>query len=253
MTGPSEANRVMSDLLESSGSVAKTLVHRGRILDPARVIESLAPLISEDRRTRINNIISSRTCHVIPTIEGVTNTGNVSAVMRTAEALGFQRFDVVTGNQSFKHSRRTTQGADKWLDVRTFRDPSTWAEQIREEGYRIAVTHLSQDSILLENVDFTRKTAVVFGNEVSGASKEMVDEADLICRIQTVGFVQSFNISVAAAITLHHARSIIRDRSAKVVHLSPAEVLRLRAACYMRSVAHSSRILDRLFPEEDPF
>lgn len=237
----------MTDLLHSSGSIEETLTYRGNALDPERVVEIFNSLLTEDRRDRINNVIDGRSLALLPVIEGLVNTGNVSAVMRSAEALGCTRVDVVVGGQPYKHSKRTTQGADKWLDIRLFRSPSEWVNVVRREGFRIVVTHLDESSVNLDEIDFSDPTAVVFGNELSGVSAEMASMADVRCRIPTVGFVQSFNISVAAAIVLHHARE---SQDGNGVTLSEQQATRLRAAYYLRSIAHADQLLDRFYGGE---
>jgi len=208
------------------------------------VVEIFESLLTEDRRDRINNVIDGRSLTLLPVVEGLVNTGNVSAVMRSAEALGCARVDVVTGEQPYKHSKRTTQGADKWLDIRLFRSPSDWANVVREEGFQIVVTLLGESSVDLDEIDFSHPTAVVFGNELNGVSTEMASIADVRCRIPTVGFVQSFNISVAAAIVLHHARQAGEGNGSR---LSEKQATRLRGAYYLRSIAHAHQLLDRFF------
>ncbi|MDA0378951.1 MAG: hypothetical protein O2899_05620 [Bacteroidetes bacterium] len=97
-------------------------VHRSRrdILSdvaPQTVIEALSPHLSEERCRRIERVLDGRTFDIACVVEGVANSGNVSAVMRTAEAFGFQPFHIVRGEAPLKYSRRTTKGAQKWLDV----------------------------------------------------------------------------------------------------------------------------------------
>lgn len=214
-------------------------------LSPAAVAERLAPYLTEARRARIEEVLRARTYTVATVVEGLINTGNVSAVMRSAEALGYQAFHVVTGGDRFKHSARTASGADKWLDVFAWPSPEACVAQLRQDGYRIVVTHLDETSVPIREVDFTQKTALVFGNERDGVSEAMVAHSDVRCVIPMVGFVESFNISVAAAVSLYHA---YHDRLTRQGHhgdLTEAERARLRAVYYMRSVRKAYQILRR--------
>lgn len=215
---------------------------------PGEVIDILGPVLSEERRTRIENVIQGRTRTVATVVEGVVNTGNVSAVMRTAEALGFQSFHVISGDNPFKHSVRTTQGAQKWLDVYRWSDAVSCVNALKSDGYEIIVTHLGPDSEPLDALDFTRKTALIFGNELSGVSEEIVGLADRSVIIPSTGFVRSFNISVAAAIALHHAFRARETQLGQSGDLTNEEKERLTAEFYMRAVAHAEAILDKARP-----
>ena len=224
-------------------------VFGGRRFSPREVVEKLTPFLTPERVERIDDVLRGRTRTVVPVVEGLVNMGNVSAVMRSAEALGFQDFHVITGGESFKDSKRTSQGAEKWLDVFQWPTPADCAAYLKSEGCRIVATHLSEESIPIDDVDFTVPTAVVFGNERDGISNEMLDLADEKVIVPMVGFVQSFNISVAAAVTLYHA---YRDRLARQGHhgdLSDDERAELRAVYYLRSVRRASEILEKAIQE----
>jgi tRNA (guanosine-2'-O-)-methyltransferase len=214
-------------------------------LPPRRVIDVLRPYLSDARFARINEVVAERTYTVVPVVEGLINTGNVSAVMRSAEALGFQAFHLVTGDGFYKHSQRTSQGAEKWLDVHQWTTPEACIAHLKAAGYAVVATHLDETAVPIGAVDFTQPTALVFGNEQEGISPAMQALADRRCIIPMAGFVQSFNISVAAAVALYHAR---QDRIARQGYHGdlPATVQeQLCAAFCVRSVKHAARILRR--------
>ncbi len=214
-----------------------------RSFTPQEIVEVLAAYVTDERAARIEEVLDGRTYRVATIVEGLVNLGNVSAVMRSAEALGYQPFHVITGGASFKNSRRTSQGAEKWLDVYHWKNPAACADHLREAGYRIIVTHLDERSVPVDTVDFSKPTAIVFGNERDGVSEEMLELADRRVILPMVGFVRSFNISVAAAVTLYHA---YRDRKARLgAHgdLTDDERAELRAAFYLRSVRAAEEIL----------
>lgn len=235
----------MSSLLESSGVRFTGFQFKDQVIGPDEVVEILAPHLEENRKDRIEVVLGRRTYAIAPVVEGLANTGNVSAVMRTAEGLGFQPFHIVTGELPLKYSKRTTQGAQKWLDVSVWKSPAECVSSLRHDGYQIVVTHLSEDALPLADIDFTKKTAVVFGNETAGISRAMLAEADLTCVIPSPGFVQSYNISVAAAMTLHAAYSARIEAYGEAGDLSDSELMRLRADFYSRSVKHADDILKR--------
>ena len=212
-------------------------------MHPDRIIECLQGYISEQRLQRIDTVIQQRTNTVVTVIEGLVNSGNVNAVMRSAEGLGFQQFHIIENNAHFKHSERTSQGADKWLSVHRWATPKDCVDMLHRNEYNVVVTHLDDTAVPIDRIDFTKPTALVFGNEKNGASADMLARADQRCIIPMAGFVQSFNISVAAAVGLYHA---YRDRLTRQGYhgdLSDEEKKELRASYYYRSVKHAERLL----------
>ncbi len=219
-------------------------VFGGRTFDADEIIAALSDLLTPERRARIEDVLDGRTCRVATVVEGLINMGNVSAVMRSAEALGFQPFHIITGGAQFKDSKRTSQGAEKWLDIHEWQTPTDCVAHLRDDGYRIVITHLDDTSVPIDHIDFTRKTALVFGNERDGITEEMVDLSDARCVIPMSGFVQSFNISVAAALGLYHARRDRIVRQGTHGDLTEPQRRSLRAAYYLRSVKNAHKILN---------
>jgi tRNA (guanosine-2'-O-)-methyltransferase len=163
--------------------------------------------------------------------------------MRSAEALGFQKFHIIQNGDRFKVANRVTKGTDRWLEVKKWVTTSDWIKFIRDQGYRIAVTHLSDESIPIGEVDFSIPTAVVFGNEKDGISEEMVLKSDLSFVIPMSGFAQSFNISVAAAISLYHIVEDRRRRPGGHSDLSDLDKQELLAQYCLNTVTHGEQIL----------
>lgn len=246
-----EPDKVMADLLESSGTRFDGVRIDDRLLEPAEVVRALVPHLSESRIERIDDILQGRTYDVAPVVEGVINTGNVSAVMRTAEGLGFQPFHVISNDVPFKHSSRTTQGAQKWLDVHIWDTTPECVEHLKTSGYTIVATALTDAAIPLEEVDFTRKTAIVFGNEANGCTDAMLEAADQTCILPSPGFVQSYNISVAAAMSLYAAFAARVRAHGQNGNMDPDEMERLRADFYFRSVRSAETILERWMERQD--
>lgn len=172
-------------------------------IEPRRVIETLGPILTDARKNRILNVIEKRTYDVVPVLDGIYDRGNVSAAMRSAEAMGLQEFHVIETGDKFKASSRVTQGSEKWLDVYKWMKPEPCLGYLKEKGYRLVATHL-EASVPISEVDFSQKTALVFGNERDGVSPEILEACDQRVIIPMQGFSQSFNISVAAAISFYH-------------------------------------------------
>jgi tRNA (guanosine-2'-O-)-methyltransferase len=217
----------------------------GQTLEPGFVVDTLSSFVSDARRSRIEEVLAGRTRTVTTVVEGIVNLGNVSAVMRTSEALGFQDLHVVTGEAQFKESKRTSIGAEKWLDVYDWPSPSACVSALKDAGYRIVVTHLDDSARPISEFDFTLPTAIVLGNERDGVTDEMLRLADDSCILPISGFSQSYNISVAAAIALYHAYSDRMRRAGRHGDLAPEALSMLRAVYYRKSVRSADDILRR--------
>jgi tRNA (guanosine-2'-O-)-methyltransferase len=249
---PAAARDEMQALLSGGGEGEAMPEVGGRRLAPAQVIEQLRAHLTARRRERIAEVVAGRTKRLVPVVEGLVNTGNVSAVMRSAEALGCQALHVVRGEgeQRFKRSQRTSQGAQKWLDLVRWEEAEACAAHFREHGVQVVATALASGAVPIGEIDFARPTALVFGNEEGGVSDAMRRAADRTCIVPLPGFTESFNVSVAAAVALHYARRAQDDGKALRGDLSEAERERLTARFYLRSVTGAEQILRRKLAEE---
>ena len=216
------------------------------VLEAKQVLELLEPQLTPERQERIRAAVEGRTCNVVPVLEDIYDRGNVSAVLRSAEAMGFQCAHVIELGEKFKSSARVTQGADKWLDVKKWKSTSECVGELKRLGYKIVATHLDSRAKPIGEIDFSKPTALVLGNEAEGISKEMIELADETTIIPMHGFVQSFNISVAGAISFYH---IMRERERVLGtsgDLTDAEKLVLRAEFSLRSSKNPERLIEEL-------
>ncbi|MFQ5555443.1 MAG: TrmH family RNA methyltransferase [Acidimicrobiia bacterium] len=215
------------------------------VLAPERVRQILLPHVTERRLRRIEEILDHRTYSLAVAVEGMVDSGNVSALMRTAEAFGVQAFHAIDTALSYKHSRRTSQGAEKWLDRYRWASAADCIAFLRESGYRIIAAHLAAGATPAAEVAFDEPSVLIFGNELSGLSADLVEAADLTMTVPMVGFVQSFNISVAAGICLYEARADRIRRLGRHGDLPEEERERLRAVFMMKSVRHHDLVIER--------
>lgn len=105
----------------------------------------------------------------------------------------------------YKDNRHVSMGAEKWLDIELWKSPVECFQALRSRGYRIATTHLGNNAVSAYELDWSCPTAIVVGNEHMGISDEALQLSDLHCCIPMNGMVDSFNVSVAAGILMHHA------------------------------------------------
>ena len=177
-----------------------------------QVLELLGPLLTDERKEKLDAVVGNRSLEMVSVLENIYDRGNVSAVMRSSEAFGFMRMCLVDApGAKFKAANRVTRGADKWLDVRTYGTPVEAVRELKSEGYRIWTTDLNTD-VSIDTLDWSRKIAIVLGNEKDGVSAEMHSLVDGKFRIPMLGFTQSFNISVAAALLFYRAHLETRGR-----------------------------------------
>ncbi len=203
-----------------------------RLYNVDEVITALKDQVLPQRYQKICAVIDNRNPNLVTVMENIYDRGNTSAVMRSAEAFGFHKFHQIITSDDFKESKRVTQGADKWLIQKIWSDTPSCVAHLRDQGYQIFVTHL-EGGKPLDEVRFDQPTALFFGNERDGASSTLTELADERVFIPMQGFVQSFNISVAAALCFQH---IQREMSEKgVVGLTDEERHKLLALYLFRS------------------
>lgn len=212
----------------------------GKSISSAKALEILWPLLTEARRQRISSVVQSRIQNVAVILESLYDRGNISAVMRTAEALGIIEIHSIETQDKFKVANRVVQGADKWLEMFRWTSTLQCVSSLKKEGRSIYVTCLDPSALPLKAIDFTKPCAVVMGNEKDGVSQQMLELADEKVFIPMKGFVQSFNISVAAALSLYEA-----TRGFEGGDLSPHQQELLKVQYALRTLDSGRDICER--------
>nr|XP_043616586.1 tRNA (guanosine(18)-2'-O)-methyltransferase [Erigeron canadensis] len=184
-------------------------------LSSREVLDAVDDSLMNLRKERFKNVVDNRTYSVCLVVEGLSDAGNVSAVFRSADALGFQSVHVVSDNSSkrYREHRHVSMGAEKWLDIELWDSVEKCFEVLKSRGYRIATTHLGMETVSVYDMDWSSPTAIVVGNEGSGISEKALKMSDLHCSIPMKGMVDSFNVSVASGILMHHA---VCDRTSRL-------------------------------------
>jgi tRNA (guanosine-2'-O-)-methyltransferase len=163
--------------------------------------------MTKERRQRLEAVLAKRQNGLTVILENVFDRHNVSAVMRSCDAVGIQEMYVVhtKAPRLEKWGYRSSGSAYKWLTVHQFDNLENCLNAVRSRYDRILTTHLSADAVSLYEADLTQKMALVFGNEHSGVSEELIAKADGNFIIPQVGIIKSLNISVACAVSLYEA------------------------------------------------
>jgi tRNA (guanosine-2'-O-)-methyltransferase len=163
--------------------------------------------MTPERKARLEFVLSKRQNDIAIVLENVFDPHNISAVMRTCDAVGVQ--DVYVLNTTIprhkKWGAKSSSSAAKWLTVHQFEKTEECFAGLRKKYSKILTTHLGGDAVNLYDIDFTQPLALVFGNEHSGVSEDVRKRADGNFVIPQTGIIRSLNISVACAVTLYEA------------------------------------------------
>lgn len=163
--------------------------------------------MTNERQQKIESVLSKRQNDLTVVLENVFDPHNISAVMRSCDAVGIQEIYVLNTKipRHKKWGARSSSSAAKWLTVHQFENAEACFTALRKKYSVILTTHLAGNSVSLYELDLARPVALVFGNEHSGVSEEIIAMADGNFIIPQVGMIRSLNISVACAVSLYEA------------------------------------------------
>lgn len=202
-----------------------------------------AAFLLPERKARIDEVVAQRTRTLTVVMEAFCDPQNVNAVLRTCEAFGIQELHAIEGPmKAYDRNKKISQNADKWLDVHRWSSTAECLETLRRDGFAIYATHLDDGAVPLGALSFAGKVALVFGNENRGVSQDALALADATYAIPMRGFMQSFNVSVAAAISI--AKAVERREAERGRHgdLGEVEAAALRERFYVQAVKQRARI-----------
>jgi tRNA (guanosine-2'-O-)-methyltransferase len=202
------------------------------------VIAALSPVVTPERLRRIEEVVEGRTDSLAVVLDRLSDPHNSSAVLRSAEAFGVQNVHAIVGVHGFRASRGVSKGTQRWLDVTRYEDADTCARRLKDEGFSIYAAAMDGTHTVEELKEIPR-VAVVFGNEHHGVSDAMHAHGDGTFAIPMRGFVESLNVSVAAAITMQTLTSDSRPG------LSGARRRALLARFLMNSVKNADEVIAR--------
>jgi tRNA (guanosine-2'-O-)-methyltransferase len=163
--------------------------------------------MTTEREQRITSVLDKRQDNLTIVLENVFDPHNISAVMRTCDAVGVQDLFILNTKipRHKKWGAKSSSSAAQWLTIHQYTDARECFNALRNRADRIVTTHLSGDAVSLYQMDLTSRIALVFGNEHSGVSDEIRAMADGNFIIPQVGIIKSLNISVACAVSLYEA------------------------------------------------
>jgi tRNA (guanosine-2'-O-)-methyltransferase len=203
---------------------------------PEDVIETLEPLTMDERRARLWSVVRGRIGSVTVVMDAPHDPHNAAAVLRSCDALGIPRVHLVPREEDFAVGRTVSKGAERWIEVIRHRTPQAALEALHADGYVTVATH-PEGNLTPEDLATLPRVALILGNEHDGLRDALHEGAQNSVRIPMRGFVESFNVSVAAAVLLYAAT---RGRNGD---LNEAEQHRYYARALVRSVPRALEVL----------
>ncbi|MCW3172742.1 tRNA (guanosine(18)-2'-O)-methyltransferase TrmH [Shewanella subflava] len=162
--------------------------------------------MSPERYARINQMLDNRQTDLTLCLDTVHKTQNIAAVIRTADAVGIHQIHAVWPDADMRVSGNTASGSQQWVKTLQYNSMSEAAEQFNSQGMQVLATNFSADAIDFRDIDYTKPTVVIVGNERDGVSDEGLAIADQHIIIPMLGMVQSLNVSVASALIMYEAQ-----------------------------------------------
>jgi tRNA (guanosine-2'-O-)-methyltransferase len=223
----------------------------------SELIKFLKQFVTDNRLEIFDKVLENRTRYITVVVEDIYQSQNASAVLRTSDCFGLQDIHIIENKNKYEVNPDVTLGSSKWLNLirhnKTENNTLQSIKKLKESGYRIVATSPHKEDVDLENFDLRKgKMALFFGNEVIGLSELMIENADEYLKIPMYGFTESFNISVSAAIILHHLTSKLRNSNINW-QLTDSEKEELKLSWLKKTIKSSSLLVNDFLSKKNNF
>jgi len=171
--------------------------------------------LTPKRFTRIREVVKKRQKFLTVVLENIHDPHNVSAILRSADAVGIDKIYLIYNTNKFPKIGKISSGsAKKWIELERFDNVKECFNKLKKEKFRIFSSYIDENKKVtsLYDLDLTGKTALVFGNEHTGVSEDVKKYSSKSFMIPMHGMIQSLNVSVAVAVCLYEA---LRQREQK--------------------------------------
>jgi tRNA (guanosine-2'-O-)-methyltransferase len=219
-------------------------------LNPAltnELIVYLRQFVTAERFQKFTDIIRFRTRHLTIALEDIYQSHNASAVLRTCDCFGIQNVHIIENRNKYEVNPDVALGASKWLDLvrynGTGNNTITCITDLKNKGYRVVATTPHKDGFIPETLPLEQKTVLIFGTELAGLTPDALKMADDYIRIPMVGFTESLNISVSAAIFIRTLTNRLRT-SDYPWQLTDAEKNKILLNWLKQSINMSGKIIE---------
>lgn len=213
-------------------------------MNDKEILDHLQEFLTPRRKSLFEKVLAERTDHLTVVAQDVYQLHNTSAVVRSCDVFGVQNIHVIEEKIPRRIDKEIAMGAQKWVDINRYNSAKECVKRLRAEGYRIVATSPHDDSQLLDDFDINTPAALFFGTEKDGLSEEIMQEADTTIKIPMVGFTESLNISVSAAIILQSLTSKLKKSDVNW-QFSEEEKDRIRMNWTKKTIKNSEQIIER--------
>ena len=214
-----------------------------------QLLQYLESSLTEKRLNRFNQVLSQRTKHFTVATEDVYQLHNTSAVIRSCDVFGIQEINIVEERNTKRIDREIAMGAQKWVDLNRYNSVKDCIHDLKQKGYQIVATTPHTNDCELRDFDVTKKSCFFFGRETEGLSDEVINQADSFLKIPMVGFTESLNISVSAAIILQHVTNKLKHTD--INWQLTEEEKSLKKIDWIKKTIHSyDKIVERFYADK---
>lgn len=211
-----------------------------------KLLEHLESYLTNHRKKKFLKVLSQRTKHFTVATEDVFQLHNTSAVIRSCDVFGIQEVNIIEERNTKRIDREIAMGAQKWVDLNRYHSVKDALSDLKAKGYQIVATTPHENDSFLHDFDVTKASCFFFGREMQGLSQEVLDEADSFLKIPMVGFTESLNISVSAAIVLQYVTTKLKQTN---IHwqLTDEEQLDKRLDWCKKTIKSHQEIIERFY------
>jgi len=181
------------------------------LLATEEYLKYLEDFITDNRKQGFERVLENRTNYFTIVVEDVFQLHNTSAVMRSCEVFGIQNLHVIDQKHGKTIDKEIALGAEKWVDITRHQNSLSCIESLKTQGYQIVATSPHAEASYLKDFDISKPAAIFFGTEKDGLSDDVLKNADAFIKIPMVGFTESLNISVSAAIVINDVTTRLRN------------------------------------------
>ncbi len=219
------------------------------------LVDYLSKFVTEQRLKQFQKVIINRTRYITVVLEDIYQPHNASAVLRTCDCFGIQDAHIIENKNKYTINPDVALGSSKWINlIKHNTEENNTLSAIRllkKQGYRIVATTPHTNDIDLEKFDLEKgKTALFFGTEMKGLSDTCLEHADEYLKIPMFGFTESFNISVSAAIILHHLTNALHA-STLPWKLSEQEKIQIKKQWLINSIKRADLLIKNKYSCEN--
>ena len=212
-----------------------------------KLLNALYSIITPEKIEKFEQIASERTRHVTVAVENLYQEHNASAVMRSCDCFGIQDLHIIESDNKFNVNKDIALGAGQWVNHYHYTDKlfptTTCVQTLKDKGYKIASTTPHTNAYTINDVPIEEPIAFLFGTEQTGLSEKALDLSDYYVKIPMVGFTESFNISVSAALTINTIRTRLESQNNLKWKLSEEEQTALKIEWCKKIIKNSDNVV----------